>query len=202
MMEAQGRANLYGFFSRLFIRELDDEAVALLAGPLGQDLLPEATAAGDVALAADPARRHAELDPDYTHITVVNVVPYASFYLRDDAMVEGGTANPAAEFLKEYGFEVDLVAARSLSQDHIGIVLESMAVLANAEAEAAARPDPAYAARIRQVQRTFLQDHLLSWAPVYLYAVERCAHSTLYREAASVLMDFLGSDAQDLEAEA
>ena len=201
-MEAQGRANLYGFFSRLFIRELDDEAVALLAGPLGQDLLPEATAAGDVALAADPARRHAVLDPDYTHITVVNVVPYASFYLRDDAMVEGGTANPAAEFLKEYGFEVDLVAARSLAPDHIGILLESMAVLANAEAEAEARPDPAYAARIRQVQRTFLQDHLLSWAPVYLYAVERCAHSALYREAASVLMDFLGSDAQDLEAEA
>jgi TorA maturation chaperone TorD len=201
MMDAQGRANLYGFFSRLFVRELDAEAAALLAGPVGQELLPQATAAGEVALAAEPAARRAVLDPDYTHVTVVNVVPYASFYLREDAMVEGGGQNPAAEFLRRYGFEVELGAARALAPDHLGILLEGMALLCGHEAEVAARPDPEYAALIRGVERTFLQDHLLSWAPVYLFAVERCAHTTLYREAAQVLMDLLGSDHEALLAE-
>ena len=200
-MEAQARADLYGLFSRLFVKELDDEAARLLDGELGRELLPDSVEAGEVARARDPAYRQAVLDADFAHLTVVNVVPYGSFYLRPDAMVEGGTQNPVSEFLRRYGFEVDLAAARSLAPDHIGIALETLSVLAGHEAEAEARPDPEYAARVRQVQRAFLWEHLLPWAPLYLFAVERCAHTTLYREAAQVLMDFLGSDHEALSAQ-
>lgn len=197
-MNATARANLYAFFSRVFISELDDEAVSLVCGPLGQNLLPEFNASEEVAIAGDPERRNATLDADYVHLTVVNVVPYASFYLREDAMVASGAENGVTDFLNQYGFEVDLALARSLSQDHIGIVLEAMSILCAAEAEALARPDLLYVARIQEVQRAFLAQHVVNWAPLYFFAAERCAHTTLYREAARVAMDYVASDYEDL----
>lgn len=200
VMSSEARAGLYGFFSRIFTKELDEEALALLRSPLGQELLPQTHACGELRASGDPAWIQATFDPDYVHLTVVNVVPYASFYLRDDAMVEGGSSNPVADFMKSFGFEVDLGAARSLAPDHIGIELEFMATLCQAQAEAEGRPDPDYAAKIEDVQRRFLREHLLTWAPVYLFAVERCAHTTVYKEAAHVGLDYIASDYEALSS--
>ncbi|MCA9543014.1 MAG: molecular chaperone TorD family protein [Myxococcales bacterium] len=196
--DATARGNLYGFFSRLFVKELDAAAVELLWSPLGHALLPRFYAGDEAKHLADADARVRVFDADFVHLTVVNVVPYASFYRRDDARVESGGANPISDWLSQYGFEVDLVAARSLSQDHIGIVLEVMATLCVHEAEAEARPDAEYAAHIRGLQREFLREHVLSWAPVYLFAVERSAHTALYREAAEACVAWLGADFQAL----
>ena len=200
-MKARARSGLYAFFSRIFVRELDDAAVEALSGPLGRELLPELQGSDEPALARDPERRVAVLDTDFVSLTIVNLVPSESFYRRNDAMVEGGVTNPVAQFLKSYGFETDLAQARALAPDHVGIELEMMAILCAHEAEAAERPDAAYAAHIRGVQRSFLREHLLAWAPMYFFAVERCAHTTLYREAARVAMRFIASDYEALCAE-
>ena len=40
-MDAAARAKLYGFFSRLFVKEVDDAFAAVLQGPLGPALLPD-----------------------------------------------------------------------------------------------------------------------------------------------------------------
>lgn len=196
--DATARGNLYGFFSRLFVRELDAAAVELLWSPLGQALLPAFSGSAEARLLSDKDARVRVFDADFAHVTIVNVVPYGSFYQRDDARVESGGHNPVSDWLLRYGFEVDLVPARALAQDHFGIVLEAMATLCAHEAEAEARPDPAYAAHIRGLQRAFLREHVLSWAPVYLYAVERVAYTGLYREAAQVCMSWLGADFQAL----
>jgi TorA maturation chaperone TorD len=191
-LNARARQALYAFFSRLFVRELDDEARAAVDGPLGRELLPEHHREGG------PRPTRDELDADFAHITVVDLVPYESFYRRDDGMVHAGGENPVARFLRDYGFEVDLAAARALAPDHLGIELEAMALLCGAEAEAEERPDPAYAAQIRRVERAFLDQHLLTWCPVYLFAVERAARTALYREAARAAMDFIAADAEAL----
>ena len=196
--DAAARGNLYGFFSRLFVKELDSAAVELLWSPLGQALLPRFCASDEAKALADADQRVRVFDADFVHLTVVNVVPYASFYLREDGRVESGGANPISDWLAQYGFEVELEPARSLAQDHIGIALEAMAVLCAHEAEAEARPDPEYAAHIRGLQAEFLRAHVLSWAPVYLFAVERCAHTALYREAAEACVAWLGADLQAL----
>ncbi len=199
-MSPMARASLYGFFSRIFTKELDPEALELLCSPLGEELLPQTHACGELVASGDAAWIQATYNPDYVHLRIVNVVPYASFYLREDAMVEGGSSNPVADFMKSFGFEVDLGAARSLAPDHIGIELEFMATLCQAQAEAEDRPDPVYAAKIEQVQEQFLREYLLNWAPIYLFAVERCAHTTLYREAAQVGLDYIASDYEALRS--
>lgn len=196
-MDAAARHKIYAFFSRLFVREIDDAFVDVLAGELGRALLPELAASDEARLLRDHAAREAQLDADFVHVTIVNLAPYESFFLSDDAMVEAGAKNSVTTFYRQYGFEADLAAARSLSPDHIGIELELMAVLCEREVEAEAR-DAAYANTIRSIQRDFLSRHLLAWAPVYLLAVQRTARTTLYREGADAALQFLLTDHEAL----
>lgn len=198
---AAERAGLYGFFSRLFVREIDDRFAAVLAGELGRSLLPEFAASEEAVAVRDAGAREALLHPDFVSLTVVNLTPYESFFRREDAMLETGGQNPAARFMAEYGFEVDLEAGRVIGPDHLGVELEFMSQLCAREhaAEAEARDDGgAYAAQIRGVGRAFLSRHLLAWAPVYLLAAGRNAKTVLYREGAEAALDFLLFDHEAL----
>lgn len=200
-MTPDQRQRLYAFFSRLWVKELDAEAVSMLRGPLGQALLPAFTASSEAGELEDPERRAATVDADFTHLTVVNLVPYEGFFRRDDGLLEAGAVNPVATFLQRYGFEVDLAAARSLAPDHLGIELEVMSVLCAREAEAFASDNGPAGRAVRRVQREFLEQHLLAWAPVYLFAAIRNARTRLYREAAEATLQFLFTD-HELVAEA
>lgn len=196
-MEPRARARLYTFFSRLWVKELDDTFVEVLRGEQGRAVLPAFASSPEVDLLTPAARREATFDVDFAHLTMVNVVPYESFYRREDAMIESGSANPLATFLTKYGFEADLAAARSLSPDHLGIELELMAVLCGKEADA----ERAEVARqVRRVELELLTEHLLSWAPVYLLAAKRNARTTLYGEGADALLHFLHQDHEALSA--
>lgn len=196
-MDSASRARLYTFFSRLFVKEIDDQFAEVLRGEQASALLPAFVKSADYDALTTRERRIATFDADFAHLTMVNVVPYESFYRRDDAMIESGGANPLAEFLTKYGFEADLAAARSLSPDHLGIELELMAVLCGKELAA---ETPEYAQQIRAVEKALLREHLLAWAPVYLLAVKRNAKSELYRDGADAALHFLHADFEELSA--
>ncbi len=194
------RHRLYAFFSRLWVKELDAAFLATLDGPLGRELLPRFSAGDEAALLRDEPKRVATFDADFAHLTVVNLVPYGSFFLRDDAQLEAGAQNPVATWLREYGFEVDLIAARSLAPDHLGIELEVMAELSRREQESLDAENRPAAGALRKLQREFLEQHLLPWAPMYLFAAQRNARSSLYREAAEAVLQFVLSDHEALAA--
>lgn len=190
-MDPVAAQGLYTFFARLFLREVDAPFAAALAGDVGRALLP------GFAASDEPARLGTSVfAEDFAHLTVVDAVPYASFYLRPDAAIEAGTDNPAVAFLRAYGFEADLAVARAVAADHLGLLLELAARLCAVEAGGG---DPAARASARAVRRALLADHLLPWAPVYLLAVRRVAATRLYREGAEVLLDWLLQDHAALE---
>lgn len=196
-MDPRARARLYTFFSRLFVKEVDDAFAEVLRGEQGQALLPAFTRAPDADALFPEARRVATFDADFAHVTVVNVVPYESFYRREDAMIESGGANPMAVFLTRYGFEADLGAARSLAPDHLGIELELMATLCTKEADAETPDD---ARQVRAVELELLEGHLLAWAPLYLLAVKRTARTELYRDGADAVLHLLHQHHEELAA--
>lgn len=198
MIDSRARAHLYAFFSRLFIRELDEPLVAWLRGELGRELLPRFSASDEATAVASSEVREALFAPDFIHLTVIDVVPYESFYRRDDAMIESGLANPVVRFYRQYGFEADLEAARALSPDHLGIELELMAALVDKELEARQRDDDEQVRRLLGIQHAFMRDHLLAWAPVYLLAVQRNARTLLYGEASEALLELLLRDFEEL----
>ena len=193
-MSPGSRQRLYAFFSRLWVKELDGPFLEWLDGPLGRELLPRFHADPAAAKVKDPEQRVATFDADFVHLTVVNLAPYESFFRREDGMVEAGAVNPVASWLTQYGLEVDLAAARSLAPDHLGIELEVMAVLCAKEEEAVEADNGPAVGAVRRVQREFLEQHLLAWAPMYLFAAQRNARTMLYREGADATLQFLFTD--------
>jgi TorA maturation chaperone TorD len=187
------RAGLYGFFSRLFVQEVDRDFAAVLTGELGRSLLPEFADSEEPAMLADDEAREAVFAADFADLTMVSAIPYASFYLRDDGMLETGPMNPAAEVYRAHGVEADLAAGRVVGPDHLGVELEFLAFLRAREAEAEAAPR-GYAAALHAAGRDFLEHQVLPWAPIYLLAVQRGARTLLYREGAEALLDLLLAD--------
>ena len=199
ILDPAARGRIYAFFSRLWVREVDEAFVEALKSALGRELLPDFWATEEPALLDRAAERQATFDADFVHLTVVNLVPYESFFRREDGMLESGAANPVSLFLRRYGFEVDLAQARSLAPDHLGIELEVMSVLCDKEREALEAGNAPYATVVRGVERDFLTQHLLTWAPVYLFAARRNGRSALYRDAAEATLQFLHLDHGGLE---
>lgn len=187
-MTPAARADLYGFFSRLFVRELDADFAAALQG--ATELLPTFSASDERAAVLTAEAREAVFAADFAHLTVVNLAPYESFYLREDGMIEAGLTNPLVRFYRAHGYEADLERARALSADHLGVELEFLAVLARAEGGA----EGGYRDSLREVQRRFVDEHLGRWAPVYLLAVQRSARTVLYREGAEALLEWILTD--------
>jgi TorA maturation chaperone TorD len=201
-MEASARRQFYAFFSRLFVKEVDDAFGQVLKGELGRALLPGFSGTDEPAWLERAEARQAHFDADFAHLALVNLAPHESFFRRPDALVESGAKNPVVVFMQKYGFEADLEAARTVAPDHLGIELELASVLCGKEAEAQQAGDAAYAKRIRGIQLELLREHLLTWAPVYLLAAKRNARTMLYREGADAALEFLLADAQLLANEA
>ena len=74
-----------------------------------------------------------------------------------------------------------------------------MAVLCAKEAEALEAGNTPAAGAAQKVQREFLDEHLLTWAPLYLFAARRNARTLLYREGAEATLQYLFTDAEVLQ---
>lgn len=131
---------------------------------------------------------------DFTNLFLMHLVPYESFYRRDDQMIESGGDNPVLELYNELDFRVELDKARIISADHIGVELEFMYMLCMALQKALDADDREGICELMQVQRAFLKDHLLEWAPLFLINAKRESHTPLYHDGAELTLEFLLSD--------
>ena len=190
-----GRMNMYGLLSRMLLIEADETLIkTILSDETMKEFFPlfvqwqESLALSHETLVQD------HLNVDFASTFFIYLVPYESFYLRDDGMINSGGENPVISFYTSYGFEIDLPKARALSPDHIGIELEFMAKLVSEEKKAKERGDASYAHAILLVEKQFLEDHLLAWAPQLLLQVARHAQTPFYREAAQVALEMILGD--------
>jgi len=98
---------------------------------------------------------------DFTNLFLMHLVPYESFYTRDDQMIESGGDNPIVELYNDLDFSVKLDTARVVRADHIGVELEFMYMLCMALKKALKANDKDGSCELLQVQRAFLKEHLL-----------------------------------------
>ncbi len=131
---------------------------------------------------------------DFTNLFLMHLVPYESFYSREDQMVESGGDNPVIELYNELDFRVELDRARVVSADHIGVELEFMYMLCDAQKKAMEADDKEGVCELFQVQRAFLKEHLLEWAPMFLINAKRESRTPLYHDGAEMTLEFLLSD--------
>jgi len=95
------------------------------------------------------------LNVDFTNLFLLHLIPYESFYTREDQMMETGGDNPIQAIFNAFEFKVQLDKARVMAADHIGVELEFMYELCKAELKALEANDMEMAKQLSQLQYGF-----------------------------------------------
>lgn len=193
--DIENRIALYALVSRLLITEVDAEFIkSIESNEEVLNLFPNYKAWEKRKEFSGKILKERYLDVDFTNLSLLHLVPYESFYTRDDQMIESGGENPILEIYDILDFKVELQEARVVSPDHIGVELEFMYVLCDAMKKAFEANDEDALREFLLVQRGFLKDHLLNWAPMYLINVKKESRTPLYHDGAELTLEFMLSD--------
>jgi TorA maturation chaperone TorD len=195
MQQTQARVNIYALLSRILLQELDVETLRMIKNDENiLDFFPTLKDWKQLHEVDDSKLLDEYFNPDFVNLSVLHLIPYETFYTREDQMIETGGANPVTDMYSTYDFMVDFEAARTVSADHIGIELEFMHHLATAELKALESEDTEALKELQNVQKEFLNKHLLQWAPMYLINMKYEARTPLYYDGADMALEFILSD--------
>ena len=195
MQQTAARVNIYALLSRVLLQELDLELLKTIKSDESiLEFFPTFKDWKAFDELDDRKLLEEVINPDFVNLSILHLIPYESFYIRDDQMIETGGANPVTDIYSAYNFMVDYEVARTVSSDHIGIELEFMHYLCEAEQKALSNDDTKAVAELQEVQHEFLNKHLLKWAPMYLINMKYEARTPLYYDAAEMALEFILSD--------
>ena len=202
MQNAQARVNIYALLSRILLQELDVE----LLNTIKEDenilyFFPNLKEWEPLKTVDNRTLLDEHLNPDFVNLSLLHLIPYETFYTREDQMVETGGANPVTDMYSAYDFMVDYEEARTVSADHIGIEFEFMHHLVDAELNALKEDDIDAVKELQNVQKIFLNKHLLQWAPMYLINMKYEARTPLYYDVADAALEFILTDNEFLVEE-
>jgi TorA maturation chaperone TorD len=202
MQQTQARINIYALLSRVLLQELDMELLKTIKNDENiLEFFPTFKDWKALNELDDKKLLDEVVNPDFVNLSVLHLIPYETFYTREDQMIETGGANPVTDMYSAYDFMVDFEKARAVSADHIGVELEFMHHLASAELKAIESDDKKATDELREVQYEFLNKHLLNWAPMYLINLKYEARTPLYYDAADLALEFILSDNEYLTSE-
>jgi len=199
MEQTQARSNIYALLSRVLMQEADTELIDIINNDDAiLEMMPnfKVWEPRTTLQSSELIERH--LNPDFVNLSLLHLIPYETFYTREDQMIETGGANPVTDIYSAYDFMVDFEAARVVSADHIGVELEFMHHLCEAQIKAMNDNDSEAIDELMEVERTFLEKHLVRWAPLYLINMKFESRTPLYYDAADMALEFILSDYQYL----
>ncbi len=199
LLDCQNREFLYALYSRIFMLEADKALLELIESEHIKEFFPNLFEWDKYKTLSKNELITKHLDVDFTDISLLHLVPYETFYTRDDAQIESGGENKALQFYDRFNFIVEKDKARVLSPDHIGVELEFVHKLIEAERKALEDKDENAANEFLAFQLEFLETHLIPWAPLYFINVKNEAQTPLYHDSAMMALDFLLSDYEYLK---
>ena len=195
MDQTQARSNIYALLSRVLMQEIDPELLEQIKNDENiLDFFPTFKEWEKLKTLESGVLLNEHINPDFSNLSLLHLIPYETFYTREDQMIETGGANPVTDMYSAYDFMVDYEAARVVSSDHIGIELEFMHHLCEAQIKAETEDDADAVAELKKVQKEFLNKHLLQWAPMYLINLKYEARTPFYYDVAETALEFILSD--------
>jgi len=195
MQQTQARVNIYALMSRILLQELDIKNLKMIKEDENiLDFFPNLKEWKPLNEVSESKLLEEYINPDFVNLSILHLIPYESFYVREDQMVETGGANPVTDMYSAYNFMVDYESSRTVSSDHIGVEFEFMHHLCLAELKALEEADMTSVKEIREVEKEFLNKHLLKWVPLYLINMKFEARTPLYYDAAEMALEFLLND--------
>ena len=199
--QQMARINFYALLSRITMSEIDEGLLKSIEDD--ESMLSFFPTYKDWAKKEEMSRKdliERYLNVDFTNLFLLHLVPYESFYIRDDQMMETGGDNPVQQLFMDLDFRVELDKARVMSADHIGVELEFMYMLCDSERKALEDDNIEAAATIAEIEYNFLKDHLVEWLPMYLLNVKSEAGTAFYYDVADLTLDFVLNDFEYVSA--
>ena len=198
----ENRLSMYNLISRIFLLEMSEDVLKKIENSKEFEKFFPTYSKWEMRTKKSRYKLINEvLNVDFTDITIMHMIPYESFYTRDDARIESGGANPVVQLYNEFDYRVNLDIARAVSGDHLGIELGFMAMLIEAEKKAVEAGDEKAVKEIQKQEFDFLKDHILAFAPMYLLNVAEQARTPFYKDSASMALEFLLEDFEYLKGE-
>jgi len=195
MEQTQARSNIYALLSRVLLQELDNDMLDMILNDENiRAFFPSLKEWKILEEEDNKTLLEQHLNVDFANISLLHLVPYETFYTREDQMIETGGANPVTDMYHEFDYIVDFEKARAVSSDHIGVELEFMHYLVEAEISALNAGDEDAAKHFQFAQKSFLNKHLLKWAPMYLINVKYESRTPIYYDAAEMCLEFILAD--------
>jgi TorA maturation chaperone TorD len=189
------RINIYALLSRLLISEVDKELLETIENDENIiSFFPNYAKWERRKEMSHEKLLEQYINVDFTNLFLLHMTPYESFYMREDQMMETAGENPVLQLFNDFDFHVDLGKARAVSVDHIGIELEFMYMLCDSERKALEDGEMKMACEIAEIQKRFLKEHLLEWAPMFLLNMKSEAGTALYFDTAEFALEFILSD--------
>lgn len=197
----EDRAWTYGFLSRLFRREIDQEFLDQIKGTR----LPAATGNDEVdegyrliALSLSNIQPDTLLNfaIDFTRTFIgagrmghSAAYPYESVYTSKDRLLMQDAYLEVVAIYRNAGLMKDKTWKEP--EDHIALELEYMQVLCSRCAEALNKGDEETAVDLLKSQYNFLNDHLVSWLPMMVADMRKFSKSDLYQGLSHLLAGFM-----------
>ncbi len=107
--ELENRITLYAIMSRLMIGEVDEEFLkSIESNESILNLFPNYKKWDKRRKLGFDSLKERYLDVDYSNLFLLHLIPYESFYIRDDQMIESGGNNPVVQLYNRLDFRVKL----------------------------------------------------------------------------------------------
>lgn len=206
IQENQGRINMYAFISRLLIEEVDENILEKIKNnPDLLELFPNTKEWESFKTKSTKELIDEDLNVDYTTVFILNAYPYESVFMNDEGYINPTPTNPTLQFYLEHGYEIDLNKTRVLSPDHIAVELEFMITLIQEQLKAYSMNNQEGEKKALNLQKEFIENHILQWAPIYLMAARDMSETPFYYDVCQMALDFIMTDyeyiLEQLEAE-
>ncbi|MDR2196721.1 MAG: molecular chaperone TorD family protein [Coriobacteriales bacterium] len=111
--------------------------------------------------------------------------PWATWYFEKDPVIFGSKTLEVRQWYARYGLELERKYHEP--DDHLGLMLQFLALLISRESEAQVAGEAQTAKRYQQEQRDFLEQNILPWLPNWQARVAEKAKISFYRGLALLI---------------
>jgi TorA maturation chaperone TorD len=111
--------------------------------------------------------------------------PWAAYYFEKDPVIFGSKTLEVRHWYARYGLELERKYHEP--DDHLGLMLQFLALLISKENEAQKTDDVETARHYQQEQKNFLEQNLLSWVPHWQTLMTDEARNPFYRGLALLI---------------
>lgn len=205
----ESRAATYGLLARLYRREVDqpllDELKALhFPMNTGNGLVDSGYRLMVSYLSKTWENTLTELAADYLRTFLGHGIdghsaayPYESVYTSERRLLMQDARTEILALFRANGLEKD--PSFKDAEDHIALELEFMQMLALRCADALRTSQDDDALALVRSQATFMDDHLMAWAPLFTTEMLKFAKTDFYRGLSRITEGFLTEDQKTLE---